>query len=81
MASSTGGMGVSFQAADHLPGGCGTVSKSNMIMVGAPEALEIQVTENIEKKKHRFIGTILVDQGYMKHSQISEVLKAMKMRS
>lgn len=43
------------------------------------EALEIQVTENIEKKKHRFIGTILVDQGYMKHSQISEVLKAMKM--
>lgn len=42
------------------------------------EALEIQVTENIEKKKHRFIGTILVDQGYMKHSQISEVLKAMK---
>ncbi len=45
------------------------------------EALEIQVTENVEKKKHRFIGTILVDQGYMKHSQISEVLKAMKMRS
>ncbi|UCB48121.1 MAG: hypothetical protein JSW56_13340 [Deltaproteobacteria bacterium] len=42
------------------------------------EALEIQVTENIEKKKHRFIGTILVDQGYMKHSQISEVLKAME---
>ena len=42
------------------------------------QALEIQVTENIEKKKHRFIGTILVDQGYMKHSQISEVLKAMK---
>ena len=24
------------------------------------EALEIQVRENIEKKKHRFIGTILV---------------------
>jgi hypothetical protein len=42
------------------------------------EALEIQVTENIEKKKHRFIGTILVDLGYMKHSQISEVLKAME---
>ena len=42
------------------------------------EALRIQVTENVEKKKHRFIGTILVDQGYMKHSQISEVLKAME---
>ena len=42
------------------------------------EALEIQVRENIEKKKHRFIGTILVEQGYLKHSQISEVLKAME---
>ncbi|MGD8983426.1 MAG: hypothetical protein PVH99_10580 [Desulfobacteraceae bacterium] len=42
------------------------------------EALEIQVTENVEKKKHRFIGTILVDEGYMNHSQISEVLKAME---
>lgn len=42
------------------------------------KALEIQVTENIEKKKHRFIGTILVDKGYMKHSQISEVLKALE---
>ena len=42
------------------------------------EALEIQVTENVEKKKHRFIGTILVDEGYMNHSQISDVLKAME---
>jgi hypothetical protein len=42
------------------------------------EALEIQVRENIENKKHRFIGTILVDQGYMKHSQISEVLRALE---
>jgi hypothetical protein len=42
------------------------------------KALEIQVTENVEKKKHRFIGTILVDQGYMNHSQISQVLKAME---
>ena len=42
------------------------------------EALEIQVTENIEKKKHRFIGTILVEQGHLKHSQTSEVLKAME---
>ena len=42
------------------------------------EAIDIQVRENIEKKKHRFIGTILVDQGYMKHSQISEVLKSME---
>lgn len=42
------------------------------------EALDIQFTENMAKRKHRFIGTILVDKGYMKHSQISEVLKAME---
>ena len=41
------------------------------------EAIEIQVKENMEQKKHRFIGTVLVEQGYMRHSQIQEVLKAM----
>jgi len=42
------------------------------------EAIDLQVRENIEKNKHRLIGTILVDQGYMRHSQISEVLKSME---
>ena len=41
------------------------------------EAIEIQVEENMAQKKHRFIGTVLVDQGYMRHSQIQEVLTAM----
>ena len=41
------------------------------------EAIEIQVKENMEQKKHRFIGTVLVEQGYMRHSQIQEVLKSM----
>ena len=41
------------------------------------EAIEMQVKENLEQKKHRFIGTVLVEQGYMRHSQIQEVLKAM----
>lgn len=65
---------------DHLERRFGIVALENGFVSPEQlrEALEIQVTENIEKKKHRFIGTILVDQGYMKHSQISEVLKAMK---
>jgi hypothetical protein len=41
------------------------------------EAIEIQVKENMEQKKHRFIGTVLVERGYMRHSQIQEVLKSM----
>ena len=41
------------------------------------EAIEIQVKENMEQKKHRFIGMVLVEQGYMRHSQIQEVLKSM----
>jgi hypothetical protein len=41
------------------------------------EAIGIQVKENMEQKKHRFIGTVLVEQGYMRHSQIQEVLKSM----
>ncbi len=41
------------------------------------EAIAIQVEENLEQQKHRFIGTVLVDQGYMRHSQIQEVLTSM----
>jgi acyl-coenzyme A synthetase/AMP-(fatty) acid ligase len=41
------------------------------------EAIAIQIEENMEQNKHRFIGTILVDQGYMRHSQIQEVLASM----
>ncbi|NNG06130.1 MAG: hypothetical protein HKM90_00235 [Desulfobacteraceae bacterium] len=32
-----GGMGGSFQADNHLPGGCRTAPKSNIIMVVAPQ--------------------------------------------
>ena len=41
------------------------------------EAIEIQIIENIEQNKHRFIGTVLVEQGHMRHSQIQEVLLSM----
>jgi hypothetical protein len=30
-------MGVSFQADNHLPGGCGTAPKCNNIMAAAPK--------------------------------------------
>ena len=45
------------------------------------EAIAIQVEENLEQKKHRFIGTVLVEQGYMRHSQIQEVLTSMDIPS
>lgn len=41
------------------------------------EAIEIQIRENMEQSKHRFIGTVLVEQGHMRHSQIQEVLVSM----
>jgi hypothetical protein len=40
------------------------------------EALTIQVREDIEKKPHRFIGEIFLDQDIMSPDQIEEVVKA-----
>ena len=41
------------------------------------EAMGLQVKENLEKKKHKFIGQILVDMGYMTRSQLKEMLRIM----
>ena len=41
------------------------------------EAIAIQVEENVDQQKHRFIGTVLVGLGYMRHSQIQDVLTLM----
>jgi hypothetical protein len=41
------------------------------------EALRIQVMEDIEKGKHRLIGRILLEQGWMTLSQIDDVLASM----
>ena len=41
------------------------------------EGMEIQVKENMEEKKHRFIGQILLDLGYLTQSQLKEVLRMM----
>jgi len=40
-------------------------------------ALEVQFDENVETKKHRLIGEILVDMGIMDTSQVNEVLEDM----
>ncbi len=39
------------------------------------KAIEIQLKENMEKKKHRFIGQILLDLGYLTESQLKEMLR------
>ncbi len=38
------------------------------------EALRIQVVEDLQKGKHRLIGRIFLEQGWMTISQIDEVL-------
>ena len=41
------------------------------------EAMNIQILEDIEKRVHRLIGSILLDQELITLSQIDEVLKEM----
>ena len=50
----------------------GFITKDELI-----EAMNIQVKEDIEGKKHRLIGTILFDQGVITLQQVDEVLKSM----
>ncbi len=45
------------------------------------EALKIQVMEDIEKKDHRLIGTILLDLGFLAGDQIDKVVMKMMSRS
>ena len=44
-------------------------------------ALRIQAIEEIEKGKHRLIGTILFEQGHMTIPQIDEVFEPMTIPS
>jgi hypothetical protein len=41
------------------------------------EAMRIQVMEDIEKGKHRLVGRILLEEGFITLSQIDDVLKSM----
>ncbi len=40
-------------------------------------AMRIQIADELNKGKHRLIGEILRDRGYMTAKQINEVLKSM----
>jgi hypothetical protein len=42
------------------------------------EAMRIQIMEDIEKGKHRLVGRILLEEGFITLSQIDDVLKSMR---
>ncbi len=44
------------------------------------KAMQIQVTEDVERLKHRLIGEILIEMDAMNSSQIMEVLNSMDNR-
>jgi hypothetical protein len=41
------------------------------------DAMRIQVMEDIEKGRHRLVGRILLEEGFITLSQIDDVLKSM----
>jgi hypothetical protein len=43
------------------------------------DALEIQVRENLARKKHRLIGKILYDMGFLTIDQIERVLASLRL--
>ena len=44
------------------------------------EALTIQAKENVEQEKHRLIGQIMVERGYLTTAQVDEILETMNQR-
>jgi hypothetical protein len=44
------------------------------------EALNVQVMENVEKGKHRLLGSILLDQGLITTTQVDDVLRSLPKR-
>ena len=59
--------------------GATAVGKGFVTVDQLMEALQIQVRENIEERRHRLIGQILFDQGFMTLPQIEEVLTSMRL--
>lgn len=45
------------------------------------KALEVQLKENVLAEKHRKIGEIMVDMGFMSTSQVDEVLEKMSKKT
>jgi hypothetical protein len=58
----------------------GTIAiKKGYITLGQlMDALEVQVQEDLAGKKHRLIGKILYDQGFLTIEQIQRVLASMR---
>ncbi len=52
------------------------VKKKFATLQQVSKALEVQVAENVSDGKHRLIGDILVDLGFMTQSQVKEVAEA-----
>jgi hypothetical protein len=63
---------------DHLEKRFGVLAVEKGLITAdqVVEALRIQVSEDLEKGKHRLIGRILLEQGLITLSQIDEVLLA-----
>ena len=59
--------------------GATAVAKGFITIDQLMEALQIQVTENIEERKHRLIGRILFDLEFLTLPQIDEVLTSMRL--
>ena len=55
------------------------VEKGFITLQQLVDALEIQVRENLAGAKHRLIGEILSDLGFLTQPQIKEVLKSMSL--
>ena len=57
--------------------GATAIEKGFITAVELLEAMRIQIPEDIELKKHRPIGAILLDEGAISREQLNEVLRAM----
>ena len=65
--------------ADNYKKRFGTIAVENGFITDMQlmEALEIQVREDIDGKKHRLTGTILFEQGSLNAEQVDDVLRLM----
>jgi len=53
------------------------VEKEFVTIEHVAEAMKVQIIENMGKGIHRVIGAILLDQGFINTTQLSEVLNAL----
>ena len=58
----------------------GNIAMSKGFITGEQlvNAINIQIKTEVESREHKLLGEILVDEGFMKESQVKKVLKIMK---